>query len=282
MSNSSLVSYVKLSPHYWQGRKYPITRITPHCVVGQCTVQALGNVFSGTRQCSSNYGIGRDGKVAMYVAESNSAQTSSSYDNDNRAVTIECASDATAPFAFNATVYKRLVELCTDICRRNGKKRLLWFPNKNTALSYRPAADEMVLTVHRWFSPLKSCPGDWMYARMGDLAKQVTANLSGSTSKPATSTKPVTRPTSGVKAVKASGVARKFSKSLAGSYTTTDDLNMRDDAGTKHSILVTIPKGTKVQCYGYYSLSGVYKWLYVVARVGGVWYTGFVSKAYLK
>ena len=282
MSNSSLVSYVKISPHTYGKRRYPITRITPHCVVGQCSVQALGNVFMGTRKCSSNYGIGKDGKVAMYLSEEYAAQTSSDKDNDHRAVTIECASDTTAPYAFRAVVYQRLVELCTDICRRNGKKRLLWFPNKNTALSYRPAADEMVLTVHRWFSPRKSCPGDWMYARMGDLAKRVTAQLSGSTSKPETSTQPVTKPTSGVKAVKASGVARKFSKSLAGTYTTTDNLNMRDDAGTKHSILVTIPKGSTVQCYGYYSLSGVYKWPYVVAQVGGVWYTGFVSKAYLK
>lgn len=278
MSNSSLVSYVKKSPNYFAGRKSKITRITPHCVVGQCTIEALGNVFATrARQASSNYGIAKDGKIGLFVDESDHSWCSSNYDNDDKAVTIECASDATAPFAFNAAVYSQLVELCTDICRRNGKKRLLWLPNKNTALSYRPAADEMVLTVHRWFSPMKSCPGDWMYVRMGDLAKRVTAKLSGET----TSAQPVTQPKAGVKAVKASGVARKFSKSLAGSYTTTDDLNMRDDAGTKHSILVTIPKGTKVQCYGYYSTSGMYKWLYVAANVGGVWYTGFVSKAYL-
>ena len=281
MSNSSLVSYVKISPHTYGKRKGTIQRISPHCVVGQCSVETLGNVFRGTRQCSSNYGIGKDGRIAMYLGEDYVAETTSSYANDNLAVTIECASDMTAPYAFNPIVYKQLIELCADICRRNGKKRLLWFANKNTALSYRLASDEMLLTVHRWYSA-KACPGDWLMQRLPDLAKRVTAQLSRSTSKPETNTQPVTQPTAGVKAVKASGVARKFSKSLAGSYTTTDDLNMRDDAGTKYSILVTIPKGAKVQCYGYYSTSGVYKWPYVVAQVGGVWYTGFVSKAYLK
>jgi len=281
MSNSSLATYTKLSPNYWAARR-PITRITPHCVVGQCTIETLGNVFATrTRQASSNYGIAKDGRIGMFVPEDKSSWCSSSYDNDTQAVTIEVASDTVAPYRMNEAAYEALVKLCVDICRRNGKKRLLWFANKNTALSYRLASDEMLLTVHRWYSA-KACPGDWLMQRLPDLAKRVTAQLSRSTSKPETNTQPVTQPTAGVKAVKASGVARKFSKSLAGSYTTTDDLNMRDDAGTKHSILVTIPKGTKVQCYGYYSTSGMYKWPYVVAQVGGVWYTGFVSKAYLK
>lgn len=281
MSNSSLATYTKLSPNYWTARR-AITRITPHCVVGQCTIETLGNVFATrTRQASSNYGIAKDGRIGMFVPEDKSSWCSSSYDNDTQAVTIEVASDTVAPYRMNDAAYEALVKLCADICKRNGKKKLLYFANKNTALSYKPASDEMVITLHRWFAN-KACPGDWLVSKLPDLAKRVTALLSGSTSQPATSTQPVTQPTAGVKAVKASGVARKFSKSLAGTYTTTDDLNMREDAGTKYSILVTIPKGTKVQCYGYYSLSGVYKWLYVVAQVGGVWYTGFVSKAYLK
>ena len=73
-------------------------------------------------------------------------------------------------------VYQRLIELCTDICKRNGKTKLLWLGDKDKTLGYTPAPDEMVLTVHRWFAN-KSCPGDWMYARMGDLAKKVTAAL---------------------------------------------------------------------------------------------------------
>ena len=180
MSNSPLVSYTRLSPNHSGKRTHAIDRITPHCVVGQVTVQSLGNVFAPTsRQASSNYGIGLDGAVGMYVDEGNRSWCSSSNANDQRAVTIECASDTTAPYAFRPVVYDRLIELCVDICKRNGKTKLIWIDNKDKALAYEPKAGEMLLTVHRWFAN-KSCPGDWMYARMGDLAAKVTAQLSGS------------------------------------------------------------------------------------------------------
>ncbi len=180
MSNSPLVSYTKLSPNHSGKRTHAIDRITPHCVVGQVTVQSLGNVFApASRQASSNYGIGLDGAVGMYVEECNRSWCSSSNANDQRAVTIECASDTTAPYAFRQVVYDRLIELCVDICKRNGKTKLIWIDNKDKALAYEPKAGEMLLTVHRWFAN-KSCPGDWMYARMGDLAAKVTAQLSGS------------------------------------------------------------------------------------------------------
>ena len=186
-TNSSLVSYTKLSPNHSGQRTHSIDRITPHCVVGQCSVETLGSIFLPTsRQASCNYGIGVDGRVGMYVEEKNRSWCSSSNANDQRAVTIECASDTTEPYAFNDVVYNRLVELCTDICRRNGKTKLLWLGDKTKTLNYTPASDEMVLTVHRWFAN-KSCPGNWMYARMGDLASKVTAAL-GSSAETATPT----------------------------------------------------------------------------------------------
>lgn len=188
MSNSPLVSYTKLSPNHSGKRTHDIDRITPHCVVGQVTVQSLGNVFAPvSRQASSNYGIGLDGAVGMYVDEGNRSWCSSSNANDQRAVTIECASDTTAPYAFRPVVYDRLIELCVDICRRNGKTKLIWIGDKTKALAYTPKSGEMLLTVHRWFAN-KSCPGDWMYARMGDLAAKVTAQLSGSGSTGGTGT----------------------------------------------------------------------------------------------
>ena len=181
-TNSSLVSYTKLSPNHSGHRTHSIDRITPHCVVGQCSVETLGNIFTPTsRQASCNYGIGPDGRVGMYVEEKNRSWCSSSNANDQRAVTIECASDTKHPYTMNSTVYATLIKLCVDICKRNGKKKLLWFANKDKTLNYAPKSDEMVLTVHRWFAN-KSCPGDWLYARLGDLAAKVTAELSGTTS----------------------------------------------------------------------------------------------------
>lgn len=176
MSNSPLISYTKLSPHVRGKRVYPITRITIHHVVGLCTVEALGECFQGERQASSNLGIGKDGRVAMYVDEAYAAMTSSDWDNDMRAVTIECADEASYPYTFPDVVYSRLIDLCVDICKRNGKNKLVWVPNSAEALAYKQAGNEMLLTVHRWFAST-ACPGAWMMEHMADLAEQVTARL---------------------------------------------------------------------------------------------------------
>lgn len=114
----------------------------------------------------------------MYVEEKNRSWCTSSNENDQRAVTIECASGKVEPYAMNEVVYDRLIDLCVDICQRNGKKKLLWFGDKGKTLNYQPKDDEMLITVHRWFAN-KSCPGDWLYARLGDLAAKVTTRLGG-------------------------------------------------------------------------------------------------------
>ncbi|MDB2108644.1 N-acetylmuramoyl-L-alanine amidase [Clostridium paraputrificum] len=187
-TNSSMVSYTKLSPNHSGQRTHSIDRITPHCVVGQCSVETLGNVFYPTsRQASCQYGIGVDGRVGMYCEEKNRSWCSSSNANDQRAVTIECASDTYSPYAMNSKVYDTLIKLCIDICKRNGKKKLIWLGDKDKTLNYTPKSYEMVITVHRWFAN-KSCPGDWLYSRLGDLAAKVTAGLGASDNTPAPQT----------------------------------------------------------------------------------------------
>lgn len=178
-TNSPLVDYTKLSPNHSGQRTHSIDRITPHCVVGQCSVETLGDIFmSSSKEASCNYGIGSDGRVLLCVEEKNRSWCSSSNENDQRAITIECASDSYDPYAFKDVVYKKLIDLCTDICKRNGKNKLIWFGDKNKTLNYSPKKNEMILTVHRWFDN-KACPGDWMMARMGDLATKVTNALAG-------------------------------------------------------------------------------------------------------
>ena len=178
-TNSKMVVYTKLSPNHSGQRTHSIDRISPHCVVGQVTAESLGNIFAkSSYKASSNYGIDKDGRVGLYVEEKNRSWCTSSNANDQRAVTIECASDTASPYRMNDAVYKTLIKLCTDICRRNGKKKLIWFGDKNKSLNYAPKSDEMVITVHRWFAN-KSCPGDWLYSRLGDLAKKVTEELGG-------------------------------------------------------------------------------------------------------
>lgn len=182
MSNSPYVSYTKISPHRNSPRNHAIDRISIHCVVGQVTMQSLGEIFQ-TKAASSNYGVDRDGHVGMYVEEKDRSWCSDSPENDHRAVTIETASDVSEPYRVNDAAYQTLLNLCTDICKRNGKKKLLWLGDKAKTLAYTPKSDEMVLTVHRWFNAGKSCPGTYLYERQGAIAAEVTRRLSESEEK---------------------------------------------------------------------------------------------------
>lgn len=176
-TNSPLVSYTKLSPNNSGTRTHAIDRITIHCTVGQCSVETLGNLFYNVKkQASSNYGVGYDGRIGLYVPESKRSWCSSSSANDQRAVTIEVASDTTSPYAVKDAAYKATLDLVEDICRRNGKKKLIWLGDKDKTLNYQPKADEMVMTVHRWFAN-KSCPGEYLYSHQGDIAKEITKRL---------------------------------------------------------------------------------------------------------
>ena len=176
MSNSPLVDYVKISPNKTRFRKHSIDTITIHCVVGQLSVEAIGNTFQNkSRKASSNYGIGSDGRIGMYVEECDRSWCSSNKANDNRAITIECASDKKHPYAINSKVYKSLIELCVDICKRNNIKELKWKADKS--LIGKPELQNM--TVHRWFAN-KSCPGDYIYNRLGKIAKEVNSRLNKS------------------------------------------------------------------------------------------------------
>ena len=177
MKSSKLVSYTSLSPNHSGRRTHAIDRITPHAVVGQLSVERICGCFAGKeRQASCNYAIVADGRIVLCVDEGNRSWCSSSRDNDQRAVTIECASDLTEPYAMKPEVYAALVELCADICRRNGKKRLVWIAERDKALRYEVKEEEMLLTVHRWFAN-KSCPGNWLFERMDRLADEVNGKL---------------------------------------------------------------------------------------------------------
>ena len=138
-TNSSMVVYTKLSPNHSGQRTHGIDRITPHCVVGRLSCESICGCFtSPSVQASCNYGIGEDGRVSLCVEEKNRSWCSSSNANDQRAVTIECASGRTEPYEMSAAVYASLVRLCIDICRRNGKNKLIWFGDKDKTLNYTP------------------------------------------------------------------------------------------------------------------------------------------------
>lgn len=172
-TNSPLVSYTKISPNRTSPRNHEIDTITIHCVVGQCTVERLGDIFApASKQASANYGIGYDGRVGMYVEEKDRSWCTSSKSNDNRAITIEVASDTYDPYAVTEAAYNSLIQLVADICKRNNIKELKWKADK----SLIGDVQQQNMTVHRWFAS-KACPGDFLYNRHYEIAEKVNAIL---------------------------------------------------------------------------------------------------------
>lgn len=167
MSYSELVSFVRLSPNCTKPRNKPIDTITIHCVVGQCTVESLGAHFApASRQGSSNYGIGYDGRIACYVEEENRSWCSGNRENDNRAITIEVASDTTHPYAVTEAAYNALLDLVEDICRRH-----------NLTLKYTGDTSGN-MTMHKWFQAT-DCPGDYLISKYPEIEKKVNDRLAG-------------------------------------------------------------------------------------------------------
>ncbi len=169
MSNSKLVDVTILSPNNSGKRKYPITKITIHHMAGNLTVEQCGKLFQNPeKKGSSNYGIGTDGRVGLYVDEANRAWTSSNADNDNRAITIEVANDTIGGnWHVSNKALAKTIDLCVDICQRNGIKKLNFTGNKNGNL-----------TMHQYFANT-ACPGEYLKSKFPYIAEQVNERLTG-------------------------------------------------------------------------------------------------------
>ncbi len=172
-TNSPLVNVTVLSPNHSGQRNHKIDTITIHCVVGQFTAKGIGELFlPKSAQASANYGVGCDGTIGLFVEEKNRSWCSSSASNDHRAITIEVASDKTEPYAITDKAYTALIDLVTDICKRNGIKELKWKGDK----SLIGQVSKQNMTVHRWFAN-KSCPGTYLYDRHPAIAAEVNERL---------------------------------------------------------------------------------------------------------
>lgn len=226
MSNSPLVSYVKISPNRNSPRNHVIDTITIHCMAGDCSIETCGDIFYPTsRGASSNYGIGSDGRIAMYVEEKDRSWCSSSASNDNRAITIEVANDGGASTGWHVSdaAYKSLIDLCVDICKRNGIKELKWKGDK----SLIGQVDKQNMTVHRWFAN-KSCPGDYLYNLHPKIAADVNARLG---------VKPSTNTTDSTKKEDKHASSNLLVKVIV------DDLNYRSEPSMDGKILGQTGKG---------------------------------------
>lgn len=179
MSKSKLVDYTKISPNS-SARTGNISKITIHHMAGNLSVESCGNVFQDTsRQASSNYGIGTDGRIGLYVDESRRAWTSSNRDNDNVAVTIEVANDGGSPnWHVSDKAIESTIALCVDICKRNGIANLNFTGDKSGNL-----------TMHKWFTNTL-CPGPYLESKFPYIAQEVNRQLSGGEKEQATTNTP--------------------------------------------------------------------------------------------
>lgn len=218
MSNSSLVSCTILSKNNYGKRNHAIDTITIHCMAGQLSAESCGRWFQNATNASSNYGVGPDGRIGLYVEEQKGAWCSSNKANDMRSVTIEVASDPKPPYAVTDKALEATINLCADICRRNGIKALVWSTSKADRVNHRNGCN---MTVHRDYSP-KSCPGDYLYARMGQIASAVNARLGD-------------------------GGNKTYCGTGIGAGTAKEDMAVRDASSTKGAKIGEVRKGQKVE-----------------------------------
>lgn len=179
MSNSSLVTYTNITKtQKTSPRTHTIDTITIHCVIGQWTAKQICDYFANIdRNVFCNYGVGKDGSIGLCVDEADRSWCSSNAANDHRVITIETASDTSSPYAVTTAAYNALIKLVTDICKRNNiSKTGMEHGQKNTRVNHLNGAN---MTVHRDYAN-KSCPGDYLYSKMSDIASQVNALLGAS------------------------------------------------------------------------------------------------------
>lgn len=167
------IDVVKKSPNHSGKRKYNITRITPHHAAGVLSLESLLNIFVPTsRQASCNYAIGSDGRLGLCVDEENRAWTSSSSDNDNRAITVEIANSTGSPeWRISEKAEQAFVDLCVDICKRYNKKGVFY--------EGKLVADRegwLQITLHEWFKATL-CPGPYIKKRLPELVKRINEKL---------------------------------------------------------------------------------------------------------
>jgi uncharacterized protein YkwD len=168
MADSSLVSFERYVGNCSSRQGHKVTRIIPHHQAGNLSLGTLGNVME-SRGSSATYGIDSNGNIGQYVPESQRPWTTSSWDADCCAVTIEVANDGGAPdWHVSDKAIEALINLCVDICKRNGITSLNYTGDRNGNMH-----------MHKWYSNT-SCPGPCLGSKFPYIASEVNKRLNGS------------------------------------------------------------------------------------------------------
>lgn len=174
-TNSSLATVSVPSQYRTKHSERKIDTITIHHMAGNLTVESCGKLFQKTgKNASSNYGIGSDGRIALYVDEKDASWCSSNTPNDERAITIEVANDTGAEGNWHISdkAMESLINLLVDICQRNGIAMLLWRNDK----SLIGQVDKQNITLHRWFKD-KTCPGPYIESKLNYIVNEVNSRF---------------------------------------------------------------------------------------------------------
>lgn len=176
-TNSPLATVEILSPNR-SNRIEKIVGASIHHMAGNLSVEECGRLFmKAGNQTSANYGIGSDGRIALYVPEAYRSWCTSNEDVDQRVITIMVANNKEGdPWPISEQAYRSLIKLLVDICKRNNIESLKWEANKSYALKFQ--TDKQNIFVHRWFSNTE-CPGEYLYNKLGTIASSVNRQLSG-------------------------------------------------------------------------------------------------------
>lgn len=178
MSNSSLVN-VNVPAHsnnYTVGRSgRKIEYIAIHHMAGILTAKQCGAIFqNGSRKASSNYGIGKDAEVGLYVEEANTSYCNSNWDSNCKSVTIETSNSSLGgDYPVSNAVLNKLIELVADIAKRNNLGKLVKGQN---------------LVWHRMYTAT-TCPGDYLLSKIDYIAEQANKINGQDNSKPETTNK---------------------------------------------------------------------------------------------
>lgn len=178
-TNSSLISYTRLTNNHSGQRNMNIDQVAIHHTASVVSVETLGEIFANpNREASSNYGIGNDGRIAMFVEERNRSWCTSSSAVDNRAVTIEVSNSSTGGnWPVSDKAFNALIDLVTDICRRNNIKEIKWKNDRNLVNK----VDQQNLVAHQFVAPT-ACPGPYLLSKFSEIANRVNTNLKATTS----------------------------------------------------------------------------------------------------
>ena len=169
MSNSNLAKYIHVVGNYSDRQGNGVSRIIIHHMAGNLSLETLGRIME-SRESSATYGIDVNGNIGRYVDEAYRPWTSSSWEADKCAVTVEVANNTFAPnWTISDASMKALIELCVDICRRNGIARLNYTGDKSGNLH-----------MHKWYAST-ACPGPYLESKFAYIAEEVNKRLNGST-----------------------------------------------------------------------------------------------------